>query len=186
MPKERNIIFFNDNLKNKNVYKNTFKKLFHNTDNINYSKVVVRKPWGYEYVIFQSKKVAITILYINKDFKTSMHCHPRKKTSLIVLDGKIECKNLKNSCIRKVGQGVFIDKKVFHQSTNISNKTSILMEIETPNMKYDILRYKDSYGRSKKGYEKSDKLSVNTTNYNYISLKSSKTYHNITKKFGKS
>ena len=60
------------------------------------------------------------------------------------------------------------------------------MEIETPNMKYDLLRYKDKYGRSKLGYEKSDYFSVNTNNYNLISLNSAKTYHNLTKKFGKS
>ena len=29
-----------------------------------YSKVVVRKPWGYEYLTYQSKEVAVWILHL--------------------------------------------------------------------------------------------------------------------------
>jgi hypothetical protein len=44
-----------------------------------YKKVVVKKPWGYEYLIFQSEHSAIWILYIKPNHQTSMHCHPQKK-----------------------------------------------------------------------------------------------------------
>ena len=54
------------------------------------------------------------------------------------------------------------------------------MEIESPNNKHDLLRLKDKYGREKKDMKKSD-FSVNTNNYNYITLKSESTYHNLTK-----
>ena len=171
---------------NEKIYKKIYNKNIIKKNKTDYSKIVVRKPWGYEYVIFQNSKVAITILYLDKKQQTSMHCHPNKTTSLIVLDGEIECIGFSNKYKRKMGQGVFIDKKVFHQSINRSSKNAILMEIETPNMKYDLLRYKDKYGRKKLGYEKSEHFSVNLNNYNLISLNSAKTYHNLTKKFGKS
>jgi len=57
--------------------------------NIDYSKIVVRKPWGYEYLTYQSKKIAVWILCLKKGQQTSMHAHPKKKTSLIVLDGEV-------------------------------------------------------------------------------------------------
>ena len=161
------------------------KKISTNYNKQDYSKIIVRKPWGYEYVIFQDNNVCVTILYINKGHQTSMHCHSRKKTSLIVLDGKVYCSNLEKKIILKTGENVQIEKKVFHQTKTINND-SIIMEIETPNMKHNLLRLKDNYGREKKGYEKSDKFSINTNNYNYISLESKRTYHNNTKKFGKS
>ena len=69
-----------------------------------YSRVVVRKPWGYEYLTYQSKDVAVWILHLKKGHQTSMHCHPKKKTSLIVLDGSVTCKSLNNSVKRKTGE----------------------------------------------------------------------------------
>ena len=47
--------------------------------NIDYSKIVVRKPWGYEYLTYQSKKIAVWILCLKKGQQTSMHAHPKKK-----------------------------------------------------------------------------------------------------------
>ena len=57
-------------------------------DFFDYSKVVVKKPWGYEYLIYQNDSVAVWVLFISKGYQTSMHCHPKKKTTLIVLSGK--------------------------------------------------------------------------------------------------
>ena len=58
-------------------------------DFFNYSKVVVKKPWGYEYLIFENESVAVWILYLKNEALTSMHCHPGKKTSLVVLQGEV-------------------------------------------------------------------------------------------------
>ena len=44
-----------------------------------YTKKIVSKPWGYEYVIYNfNKKLAITFLKINYGHKTSLHCHTKK------------------------------------------------------------------------------------------------------------
>ena len=63
-------------------------------DFYDYSNVVVEKPWGYEYLIYCNDIVAIWILFIKMGAQTSMHCHPNKKTSLVVLDGTVRCKTL--------------------------------------------------------------------------------------------
>ena len=60
-----------------------------NKDNSFYRNRVVYKPWGYEHVVYSdSNRLAITLVRINYGHKTSLHCHPRKKTGFIILDGK--------------------------------------------------------------------------------------------------
>ena len=58
------------------------------TNNFYYDKIV-NKPWGYEYVIYSdSNRFAITFVKINYGHKTSLHCHPQKKTGFVILNGK--------------------------------------------------------------------------------------------------
>ena len=58
-------------------------------DHFDYSKVVVRKPWGYEYLVFENASVAVWILYLKAGVSTSFHCHLEKKTVLAVLGGRV-------------------------------------------------------------------------------------------------
>ena len=54
-----------------------------------YSNKIVYKPWGYEYVIYNDhSRIAITLVHIKHRHKTSLHCHPEKKTGFIILSGK--------------------------------------------------------------------------------------------------
>ena len=50
--------------------------------NIDYSSIIVKKPWGYEYLFFSNNNIAITILCIEKNEGTSLHCHPNKNPKL--------------------------------------------------------------------------------------------------------
>ena len=43
---------------------------------------------------------------------------------------------------------------LFHSTKALSKKDSIVLEIETPINKNDLVRYKDNYGRENKPYEK--------------------------------
>ena len=153
-------------------------------DHYDYSKVVVKKPWGYEYLIFSNAMVAVWILYLKDGAQTSMHCHPGKKTSLVVLQGKVVCSSLTNQFEHFVGEGLLIDKGAFHQTRSASESGAFIMEIESPVNKRDLVRLKDEYGREGKGYEKSDKHSVNLQNYNYLSLHTTEIHYNLKKQFG--
>ncbi len=62
-----------------------------------YEKTIVKKPWGYEYLVYQNDKVALWFLYIGYEQQTSMHCHPNKTTGLILLDGRAELSFLTNT-----------------------------------------------------------------------------------------
>ena len=123
------------------------------------------------------------ILYLKSGAQTSMHCHPGKKTSLVVLEGTVACSSLAGRQERRAGEGLLIDKGVFHQTTSVSEAGAFVLEIETPVNKRDLVRLKDKYGREGKGYETEDQYSFNTQNYNYISFQSLGIQHNLKKRF---
>lgn len=120
-------------------------------EGFDFSKVVVKKPWGYEYLAYVGKEVSVWILRIKRESATSMHCHPNKKTALIVLSGEAVSSTLNNSFHLNEGDGLLLDKKVFHSTKAISDYI-ILMETETPPIKADLVRLYDKYGRESKGY----------------------------------
>ncbi len=122
-------------------------------DLYDYKRVVIKKPWGYEYLIFENDNVAIWVLYIKNGFQTSVHCHSNKKTSLVVLSGEALCTTLNQEIRLGIGDGLSFDKGVFHSTKSVSNEGSIVLETETPVNKKDLVRLEDKYGRENKGYE---------------------------------
>lgn len=120
-----------------------------------HTKNIIKKPWGYEYLVFQSEEVALWFLYISKGHKTSFHSHPNKTTGLIVLSGDVEVSFFNDKInLSKCGK-TMIRKGLFHSTKSISSNGSFLFEIETPNNKLDLVRFKDEYGREGKPYEDS-------------------------------
>lgn len=118
-----------------------------------YCDVVVRKPWGHEFLIFENEQVAAWLLHIERGHATSMHCHPNKKTSLIVLSGLALCNTFHNRNYLSGLDAVVIDKGVFHSTQAVSDGGVDLIEIETPPNKTDLVRLDDLYGREGLGYE---------------------------------
>lgn len=135
-----------------------------------YKNIVVNKPWGYEYLMFENKEVAIWILHINYDFLTSMHCHPKKRTSLFLLDGRATITTLDSQFNLGYPEGLMIDSGVFHSTKATSPEGIFLMEIETPPDKNDLVRLKDKYGRENKGYEGKTEMSNKLHQYEYCSF----------------
>ena len=123
----------------------------------NYDNRVVIKPWGEEYNIFRNKKkIAITYLKMNKGFSTSLHCHPSKKTGFLILKGTAEVqigiykKNIKKYPPMSI---LVLRPGLFHRISASKKSNLFALEIENPYLKNDLIRMKDKYGRSKKGYE---------------------------------
>jgi len=133
-----------------------------------FSKVIVEKPWGYEYLIYKGKESSIWGLKINKDYLTSMHCHLNKKTALLVLSGEVICSTLKKSFNLKERDGIVFDKRVFHSTKSISDKGAVVMEVETPPKKTDLIRLSDNYGRKLKGYELQNEMCFDLSKYEHI------------------
>lgn len=136
-------------------------------DSFNYKNLVVKKPWGYEYLLFENDFVAIWVLHLKKGHGTSMHCHPLKKTSLVVLSGIAQSSTLSGWFDLTVLDGLFIENGVFHTTKALSNEVFV-MEIETPPNKKDLVRLKDSYGREGKGYEGTDMMSQELHKFKHV------------------
>ena len=136
-------------------------------NNFDYKDIIVNKPWGYEYLWYQNEKVAIWFLYIKKGQSTSLHCHAKKRTSLIVLDGIIQCRTLDDKYQLNTLESVVLEPCVFHASMALSEEGVFLMEIETPPMKGDLVRMQDAYGRQNSGYEKTNEYSKDFHLYDY-------------------
>ena len=122
-----------------------------------YCNKVVYKPWGYEYVVYSdSNRLAITFVKINYGHKTSLHCHPQKKTGFIILDGKalvqIGIYKENSKCFRTLSRLVF-RPGLFHSIKAISKQGICALEFETPFKKNDLVRFMDDYGRQFKHYE---------------------------------
>lgn len=118
-----------------------------------YARRVVRKPWGYEFLVFGSDAVGIWFLRINKDHATSMHCHASKKTSLILLSGRALCNTFLHRNFLLSGDALTMEAGVFHSTKALSLDGVYVLEVETPPNKPDLVRLADGYGRETTGYE---------------------------------
>lgn len=117
------------------------------------NNTIVKKPWGYEYLAYENDDVGVWILHIDPFQSTSMHCHTSKTTGLIVLDGKILLSFLGDSVELNKLDKRMIRRGLFHSSKSISTQETVLLEIETPKNKEDLVRLKDEYGRKLQPYE---------------------------------
>ncbi len=118
-----------------------------------YKNVIVNKPWGYEYLAYENEHVGLWFLHIEKGHQTSLHCHPKKDTGLIVLDGTVDVSFLSNINRLTSGRKIMIRKGLFHSTRALSEGGANIFEIETPKLKHDLVRLDDNYGRKAKPYE---------------------------------
>lgn len=114
---------------------------------------VVVKPWGHEFLIFDRPEIAAWLLRINPGHSTSMHCHPGKRTSLLVLQGQALCNTFESRNYLGPGEAVVLEPRVFHSTKALSPGGLVLIEVESPRNKGDLVRLSDVYGRESFGYE---------------------------------
>ena len=114
---------------------------------------VVVKPWGHEYLYYQNDDVGMWLLRIEGGQSTSMHCHPKKNTGLILIGGSVEVSFLTGRQVLVAPQKLMIRRGLFHSTRAISDEGAILLEIESPKDKRDLVRLSDSYGRALQPYE---------------------------------
>lgn len=104
------------------------------------------KPWGFERIIVNNPKYLVKELYIKKDFRTSLHYHPRKDESMHVLagEGYIDLPEEKKHMPMRQGTVVRIEPNRTHSIVATENLR--IYEYSTPHPK-DSVRVKDFYKR---------------------------------------
>jgi len=126
--------------------------------------VIVSKPWGYEYLVFETKEVALWLLYIKEGGKTSLHCHPNKTTGLLLLKGNARISFIADYKDVSAPSKQMFRRGLFHSTEALSSEGIFVLEIETPNNKNDLIRLDDIYGRSNLSYESGEHLIPKTKN----------------------
>ena len=151
-------------------------------EQINYQNKVCIKPWGFEFLTYQSDKMAIWYLNIQKKHGTSLHTHFKKDTFIVVLSGTAKVSFLHDEVLSLPPMSsIFLPKCKFHALSCYSDEV-FLMEIEIFDHdvhfsnKNDLLRIDDPYRRSRTGYESSVRLSEDIIDFGYFYLE-----HNLVK-----
>jgi mannose-6-phosphate isomerase-like protein (cupin superfamily) len=114
---------------------------------------VIPKPWGYEFRAFADEYFDTWTLHIGPGHATSMHVHPRKLTYLVCLDGSGLTAGLSSETLVGPGTVIRIAPGAFHSTRNAGEAPLLLVEVEVPRNKLDLLRLSDGYARAGTGYE---------------------------------
>lgn len=148
----------------KKIVKNNWNLAVEQHSRKDYKNAVCIKPWGYEFLAYESNKLGIWFLKLTKDGATSLHTHFHKDSFIIVISGCAKITLIDNEIIDlSCMKSVFIPKYKFHSLATFSEET-YLMEIEIFDStvdftdKNDLLRIDDPYKRKKTGYEASVNL----------------------------
>ena len=136
--------------------------------------------------MYQNNYVGMWCLHIRSGEQTSLHCHPAKKTGLILLSGEADVKFF-NDLVRLLPlEKMMIRPGLFHSTEAISSGGIVLLEIETPPDKNNLVRLEDVYGRQDKPYEGTESLSPLTDEHIRLSdTKNNYQFHGCTLIMGK-
>jgi rfaE bifunctional protein nucleotidyltransferase chain/domain len=141
---------------------------------VEYKDRVCIKPWGHEFLAYESGKLGIWFLKINKGHGTSLHTHFHKDTLIIVIHGCAKINLIDGVQPLNKLQSMYIPKGKFHGISSFSDEV-YLMEIEIFDAsvgftdKNDLLRIDDIYHRSSTGYASSvTVVSEGLSEFNYF------------------
>lgn len=118
-----------------------------------YDGIVVNKPWGYEYLMYESDKIGLWYLHIKHGKQTSLHCHPGKKTGYILLTGEAQVSFLNDATHLKAVSKLMLREGLFHSTMALSDDGIHVIEVESPPDKTNLVRLDDAYGRKEQPYE---------------------------------
>jgi mannose-6-phosphate isomerase-like protein (cupin superfamily) len=118
-----------------------------------FKEKIVRKPWGYEYLMYENEKIGVWYLHIMQGRQTSLHCHPTKKTGYILLSGEARVSFLNDSIKLKAVSKLMLREGLFHSTQALSPEGIDVIEVESPPDKTSLVRLEDAYGRKSQPYE---------------------------------
>jgi mannose-6-phosphate isomerase-like protein (cupin superfamily) len=121
---------------------------------LGYLDRLIRKPWGSEFRVYDDDLTDVWCLHIRPLHRTSLHCHPHKRTALLCLDGMGTLSTVSGAAYPlEPGVVLQIERGAYHRSTAAAGASLRLIEVETPNDKFDLLRLEDDYRDPAAPYE---------------------------------
>lgn len=114
--------------------------------------MIIQKPWGREWLFYESPLVACWMLEIEAGMSTSFHSHPGKLTGYVVVEGALRLSFLNSGQVLAALDKAVIHPYVPHRSTALTGCR--LIEVECPKDHDDLIRFEDEYGRANEPQEK--------------------------------
>lgn len=142
---------------------------------IDYKNKVCVKPWGYEFLCYESLETGIWYLNICCNMGTSLHTHLEKDTIIVIIEGMIELQLFNSKKTLLPGDVYFIPRKKFHALKAMINNSKLLeIEVYTENVQFsdknDLIRHSDTLKRYDNIYKNSIELHENLADYDYFIL----------------
>ena len=113
---------------------------------------LISQPWGHEHRVYDDALLDVWVQTLAAATSTSMHCHPRKDTFLLCLEGRGEVITGAGRVISFVSGGALhIEQGAAHRLA--ASTDMIVVEIETPRDKFDLVRLAEDSRRAGPSYE---------------------------------
>jgi mannose-6-phosphate isomerase len=106
------------------------------------------KPWGWELLLARTERYAGKILCIQAGHRLSLHHHPTKDETLVLLEGEVERElDPEPPCRWRMAadEAYRVWPGQRHRLTAITDAR--VLEISTPELE-DVVRWEDDYGRA--------------------------------------
>jgi mannose-6-phosphate isomerase-like protein (cupin superfamily) len=121
---------------------------------LSYLDRLIRKPWGSEFRVYEDALTDVWCLHIGSRHRTSLHCHPRKLTAQLCLEGAGTLTTYGGvQYALEPGVVLRIQPGAYHRIAASSTTGLRLIEVETPKGKLDLLRIEDDYRDVAEPYE---------------------------------
>jgi mannose-6-phosphate isomerase-like protein (cupin superfamily) len=121
---------------------------------LSYLDRLIRKPWGSEFRVYEDPLTDVWCLHIRSQHRTSLHCHPRKLTAQLCMEGNGTLTTLTGvQYALTPGVVLQIQPGAYHRVAASSTTGLRLIEVERPKDKFDLLRIEDDYRDVTEPYE---------------------------------
>jgi mannose-6-phosphate isomerase-like protein (cupin superfamily) len=108
----------------------------------------VDKPWGHEEELQATERYSVWRLFIDVGQETSLHCHSAKDVFLVVERGPLLVEKLTEQDVLHKGETLLIERGEYHRlKAPRGCDGAVVLELEWPNNRDDIIRKDDKYGR---------------------------------------
>jgi len=128
---------------------------------LDYTGLMVKKPWGFEFQVFDNGVCSIWVACLKPGQAVSMHCHMTKKAMFVPLSPGVTFRTLQGA--EPLNDTFSVDRGVIHSQENNTDQDAYFLEYEWPSNKADLVRHSDRYGREAKGYEGATEMVPMTT-----------------------
>jgi mannose-6-phosphate isomerase-like protein (cupin superfamily) len=131
---------------------------------------LIPKPWGSEFRVYEDDLADVWCLHLNSGQRTSLHCHPRKRTALLCLDGTGTVSTHSGARYAfQAGAVLLIEPGAYHRATADPRTSLRLVEVETPKDKFDLVRIEDDFRNVDEPYEGEDRAALGLLDHHVAS-----------------